>query len=93
MTGQAGMIDAAIFEGLQTKIDEDSAFRDVRLSPPRDGAGHTDGAAGTQGHHPSAREEQYARSPTLKKPALTRRRRPQHLLCPRAGAFDDRCRA
>jgi len=30
MAGQAGMIDAAIFEGLQTKIDEDSAVRDVR---------------------------------------------------------------
>jgi hypothetical protein len=32
MAGQAGMIDPTIFEGLQTKIDEDTAIRDVRRS-------------------------------------------------------------
>lgn len=28
-----GMVDPAIFEGLQSKIDDDKVFRDVCLSP------------------------------------------------------------
>jgi len=30
MAHQAGMIDPVLFEHLQAKIDEDTAFRDVR---------------------------------------------------------------
>jgi hypothetical protein len=29
MSAPSGMIDPAIFEGLQTKVDEDTAVRDV----------------------------------------------------------------
>ena len=82
MADRYGMVNPAIFEDLQARVDEDSSVRDVRNRPVVFELAQSKSTAGTSWDHPNVREARSASLSVLPN-AYSRKQADQYnLFCP-----------